>query len=299
MTSSGGNMASGSGTVRARTILVLDGALPSGSLVPGWTIRRAFRPLTAMVELARARPDLLVVSPAVPWHVQLVQSLPEVSRPAVLAVGEGNLSELSCDDWLVSAQAVPELVARASLAMARGRSRRQAARRAYVDGLTTLPNRRALTRALLERAAQSRRGGDALSLVRLDLNGFKAVNDRLGHQEGDRLLRQVGRALASVVRSSEVCGRAGGDEFALVLSGNGEEASRAASRVLNAIALTGITATAGIATLRPGEELRGLYRRADDSLRTGKRNREASLIWPDAANTRVAPPGLSRVAQAG
>ncbi len=283
-------MMTGHVATKARTILVLDGALPPGSLVPGWTIRRAFRPLTAAVELTRARPDLLVVSPAVPWHAQVVMTLPETARPAVLAVGEGNLDSLPCDDWLLRLEGLTELQLRAGLAMSRGALRRQAARRAYVDGLTTLPNRRALTRALVERAAQARRGTASVSLVLLDLNGFKAVNDRQGHQEGDRLLRQVGRALASVTRSSEVCGRAGGDEFALVLAGGAEDASRAATRVMNAIALTGITATAGIATLREGEPLRSLYRRADEALRGGKREREASLVWPDTASGAVTQP---------
>jgi diguanylate cyclase (GGDEF)-like protein len=88
---------------------------------------------------------------------------------------------------------------------------------ARLDTLTQLPNRRAffeLARVELERA---RRYGRVLTAVMLDLDNFKAVNDQMGHQSGDELLRAISAVLRRETRLSDVVGRLGGDEFALVL----------------------------------------------------------------------------------
>uniref|UniRef100_A0A9E7ZYP2 GGDEF domain-containing protein n=1 Tax=Bosea sp. NBC_00436 TaxID=2969620 RepID=A0A9E7ZYP2_9HYPH len=83
---------------------------------------------------------------------------------------------------------------------------------ARLDPLTGLANRRAFEEAMI---AASGKGGFALLL--LDLDGFKAVNDRFGHAAGDDLLRQVSGRLSGVVRHGDVLARLGGDEFAVIL----------------------------------------------------------------------------------
>ncbi len=85
------------------------------------------------------------------------------------------------------------------------------------DKLTGLPNRRALEQHLGRAANRQRREGRALALLFMDLDGFKTVNDTLGHQVGDALLRQVADRLRGCLREGDVVARLGGDEFVMVL----------------------------------------------------------------------------------
>lgn len=86
------------------------------------------------------------------------------------------------------------------------------------DALTNIANRRTFDSALQASCVRSSRYGWAFTLVLADLNGFKAVNDSLGHAVGDDLLRQFGLAMRRSVRSGDVAARIGGDEFAVILS---------------------------------------------------------------------------------
>jgi diguanylate cyclase (GGDEF)-like protein/PAS domain S-box-containing protein len=95
-------------------------------------------------------------------------------------------------------------------------------RQAFHDGLTGLPNR-ALFRDRLDQAlARSARSGDVLTVLLLDLDGFKQINDSLGHDAGDEMLRQVAARLTDVTRPGDTLARLGGDEFALLLEGSNE-----------------------------------------------------------------------------
>jgi len=85
------------------------------------------------------------------------------------------------------------------------------------DPLTGLYNRRGFDEQLGAAISRSVRYGWSFGLVLLDLDGFKAINDRLGHQGGDAVLRQVGEALRHGMRSGDIAARVGGDEFALLL----------------------------------------------------------------------------------
>jgi diguanylate cyclase (GGDEF)-like protein len=86
------------------------------------------------------------------------------------------------------------------------------------DPLTNIANRRHFDAALSNASVQSARYGWAFTLVLIDLNGFKLVNDRLGHAAGDDLLRSFGWALRRSVRSGDTTARLGGDEFAIILA---------------------------------------------------------------------------------
>ena len=97
-------------------------------------------------------------------------------------------------------------------------SEEQILRHAYYDSLTGLPNRALFRDRLDQELRHSARTGRRLALLYLDLDGFKEVNDRYGHPEGDLLLQEAGRRLESCVRASDTVARLGGDEFTVILT---------------------------------------------------------------------------------
>lgn len=90
---------------------------------------------------------------------------------------------------------------------------------AYRDSLTGLPNRHYLLDHMAREMARCTRSGERLVVCFMDLDGFKDINDRHGHEMGDEVLREVGRRLAGSIRESDTVARLGGDEFVLLLSG--------------------------------------------------------------------------------
>ncbi|HEY4277757.1 MAG TPA: EAL domain-containing protein [Conexibacter sp.] len=100
----------------------------------------------------------------------------------------------------------------------RRRAQEQIAFLAYHDSLTKLPNRALLDEHLALALARARRGGQAVALLYVDLDDFKAVNDSLGHAAGDELLRRIAVRLRGVVRTTDLLARQGGDEFLLLLT---------------------------------------------------------------------------------
>jgi diguanylate cyclase (GGDEF)-like protein/PAS domain S-box-containing protein len=101
-------------------------------------------------------------------------------------------------------------------AIERGRDRARLRTLAYSDVVTALPNRAWLVERLREELARANEGGGTLGVLFLDLDGFKGVNDTLGHASGDRLLRIIGERLTRAVRSGDVVARMGGDEFVVL-----------------------------------------------------------------------------------
>ncbi|MEU7826653.1 diguanylate cyclase [Catellatospora sp. NPDC049133] len=153
---------------------------------------------------------------------------------------------------------------------------------ATTDPLTGLPNRRALRAGMARELDHARLRGAPFSLILLDLDHFKAVNDEYGHLAGDLVLREVGKILQGQVRSTDLAGRHGGEEFAVLLPDTGRDAAlRTAERVRAALSHTPIefqghtvrvTASLGVVTY-PEDGLTGeeLVRRADVALYAAKR----------------------------
>jgi diguanylate cyclase (GGDEF)-like protein len=173
---------------------------------------------------------------------------------------------------------------------AAGRHLEELARLARRDALTGLANRRAMDEELARAVARARRAGAPLSAVALDVDRFKGVNDLHGHAAGDRVLAAVAARAAAALRSSDVLGRVGGEEFLALLPGvDLPVAVEAAERIRRAVAAApvsvderalAVTVSLGCASLRPADEDgRGLLARADERLyaaKRGGRNRVAS-----------------------
>jgi len=158
----------------------------------------------------------------------------------------------------------------------------QLERLSTTDELTGVYNRRHLSRRLEEEARRAARDGTMLSLVLLDVDNFKAINDRHSHVAGDQVLARIAGVLAETVRRSDVVARWGGEEFALLLPGCGiAEASRVAEKARAAVAgndwsdaAPGLTVTVsiGVACLREaGSDTLELVRLADRRLYGAKR----------------------------
>jgi diguanylate cyclase (GGDEF)-like protein len=157
---------------------------------------------------------------------------------------------------------------------------RAARTQARVDPLTGLGNRRAFDETLGRAIAGARRADRPFAVVIADLAGFKSVNDRFGHIEGDRCLRQVADALRATVRGPDACFRWGGDEFALVLPSTGREAAdRVAERVSSAVEAAVVLPTGeplrvrcGSAEFEDGMGAEALLNAADAALIAAKRH---------------------------
>ncbi len=150
------------------------------------------------------------------------------------------------------------------------------------DPLTGLHNRRSFAEQFAIAAARAERSGEHLGLLFVDLDRFKLVNDRYGHDRGDEVLVEVARRLESATRAGDVCGRQGGDEFLVLLAGVSGRGSVAevASKLDEELEITvgepsdGVVVGATIGTaLYPddGETLDELLRIADASMYTAKR----------------------------
>ncbi len=148
------------------------------------------------------------------------------------------------------------------------------------DGMTGLYNHSSCLELLELEFRNHRRYGAGVSLILMDIDDFKVVNDRHGHQEGDRILVELAKMMVEQVRDSDVCCRFGGEEFLVILpfTGNPAEACEIAERV-RARAMTimcgevGITISAGVAVCDQGiQSPRELVESADCALYRAKRD---------------------------
>jgi diguanylate cyclase (GGDEF)-like protein len=170
---------------------------------------------------------------------------------------------------------------------------------AFTDHLTRLPNRAMLFQ---EMAAPSADAEERCLLV-LDLDGFKAVNDSVGHEAGDLLLVEVARRLQSLMRAEDLVTRLGGDEFAVLVGGTEEAAIEAAQRVVDLLAQPyrvggwtfSVGASVGLTRVRPGGGQLA-FREADTALRTAKQAGKG--CWRVHTGDRLALAATSDVAVA-
>jgi diguanylate cyclase (GGDEF)-like protein len=149
---------------------------------------------------------------------------------------------------------------------------------AATDSLTGLPNRETFQRSLSQEVSRAGRTGGEMSVLLLDLDHFKRINDTLGHQAGDAVLRQVATVLDESCRPFDTPARYGGEEFAVVLPNTGETEGRAAAeRLRESIAGSSIdpsvTVSIGLASFpSDGRDGDTLVRAADEALYDSKRS---------------------------
>jgi len=157
---------------------------------------------------------------------------------------------------------------------------------AWLDDLTGTLNRRSLMKELNAELAKAGRSGAPLSVAIMDIDWFKAVNDRFGHLAGDEVLKKFPDIVRTMMRSSDKLGRYGGEEFMLILPGASEAAALAIVERLCMVVAAGewraispellITLSGGVATCRPGDTVEAIIHRADGALyqaKTDGRNR--------------------------
>lgn len=152
------------------------------------------------------------------------------------------------------------------------RRMRTAEREAVLDSLTGLGNRRQWRGSLRAAEERCRRSGDDAVVAVIDLDGFKSINDRLGHAAGDEILRRLATTLSAEVRGGDTVARIGGDEFAVLAFGTGD-ARALTSRLELALAASGIAASVGAASRRSAGSLEAAWERADEAMYASKSRR--------------------------
>jgi diguanylate cyclase (GGDEF)-like protein len=212
---------------------------------------------------------------AVPLHGDTAQLgwLTVFTRSAAREFDDDDLLELE------------SLALRAGPAIENARRFREARQLADLDSLTGLHNRRYFHEVLDRECARAHHYGRRVALVVLDLDDFKAVNDRIGHLAGDHALAETAGRLRQVVRSADIACRVGGDEFAVVLPESSlADAEQLFRRILDAVSgrpvgdAGTLLLSAGIAELRGGDDAAAFFQRADEALYRAKEAGKGTVV---------------------
>src|SRR3954454_19199264 len=195
-------------------------------------------------------------------------------------------------DYAADAGRPPETLAlRAGPAIENARRFREARKLADLDALTGLHNRRYFHETLGREVARAQRYDRQLALIVLDLDDFKAINDRIGHLAGDAVIAESAERVRDVVRSADIACRVGGDEFAVILPGSAlADADQLYRRLQAAVSARPIgqagrlSFSAGVAELKPEDDPTTFFERADEALYAAKERGKAQVVASNAAS---------------
>lgn len=150
---------------------------------------------------------------------------------------------------------------------------------AYIDDLTQIYNRRKFLELAEYEIRREQRYQRSLSITMIDIDNFKKVNDRHGHQAGDQTLQTISKTISSLIRETDIFGRLGGEEFAILLPETSKQnAKELAERIRLCIEITKIpyigqiTISQGVAQLYPDDTSNSFFSRADIALYAAKEN---------------------------
>lgn len=299
-------MSGGAGKRGARVAVVEDDAayrklLADALASNGYEVEAAADGAAGLVLIRKWLPDAVLLDWELPVLdggalTRAIKGDPALSRVFVIiesARGEGAMRaegiEIGADDYLVKPVDVPELLARLRNGLMLRRlqaeleeKNRELARLAATDPLTGLPNRRSFDANLQREITGAKRYDDPLSLVLLDVDEFKSVNDRFGHDVGDEVLREIAGRLRDACRAGDTVARIGGEEFGLILTRTSSEGASAVAERTRALVSErivdssagplGVTVSAGVACAGGdiGFDAGELFRAADDALYASK-----------------------------
>ena len=164
---------------------------------------------------------------------------------------------------------------------------------ADLDALTALHNRRYFHETLAREVARAQRYDRSLALLVLDLDDFKAINDRIGHLAGDGVLAEAADRIRDVVRSADVACRVGGDEFAVILPESSlKDGDQLYQRLQHAISIRPVGQagrlhlSAGVTELRPDDDATSFFERADEALYRAKGAGKGTVVAVESGVTR-------------
>ncbi len=184
-----------------------------------------------------------------------------------------------------------ELALRAGPAIENAKRFREARQLADLDALTGLHNRRFFHETLGREVARAQRYDRQLALIVLDLDDFKAINDRIGHLAGDAVIAESAERVRDVVRSADIACRVGGDEFAVILPestlADADQLYRRLQTALSArpVGQAGrLSFSAGVAELKPEDNPTAFFERADEALYRAKERGKAQVVASPTAS---------------
>jgi len=184
-----------------------------------------------------------------------------------------------------------ELALRAGPAIENAKRFREARQLADLDALTGLHNRRYFHETLGREVARAHRYNRQLALIVLDLDDFKAINDRIGHLAGDAVIAESAERVRDVVRSADIACRVGGDEFAVIMPESTlADADQLYRRLQAAVSARPIgqagrlSFSAGVAELKPEDDPTAFFERGDEALYRAKERGKAQVVASPTAS---------------
>jgi diguanylate cyclase (GGDEF)-like protein/PAS domain S-box-containing protein len=265
----------------------------------GWSCLQAMgRPMSEVFRITDAAGGLLATEPTWPLEEDGTMQLPS---GCTLLRGDGALTPIEDSVATIhdrAGRAIGAVVVFRDISEARAMSL-QMVHAAEHDFLTGLPNRMLLNERISQAIVLARRHSKQVAILFLDLDGFKYINDSLGHSTGDKLLQSIANRLVERGRASDTVSRQGGDEFIVLLSevAFAEDAAIAATRILQAVAETHhidthdlhVTTSIGMSIYpEDGLDAETLIKNADTAMYQAKENgRHSFQYFKPAMNARA------------